>query len=217
MSWRPPWVCARGASDADDCRFMFIGRNERVVDTVGLGRIAMVWWTQNCAYNSAYDIHRLNTTSPHAVDALRDTEDKYKQVRYNFVRDRPDLVAYIMALRAELNMRIVMPTMVPHSADAPYLAFARFECGPGGNGHFHGACFGTGNPELGIMPCEQKPVPSTLVTDEASGSDHGSMTARAQGMTSPTETSRLKRCSRSRPRVSQQVMHLFRRRRRQGG
>jgi hypothetical protein len=174
MSWRPPWVRARGASGEDDPRFRFIGRNERVVDTVGLGRIAMVWWTQNCAYNSAYDIHRLNTTSPHAVDALRDTEDKFKQVRYNFVRDRPDLVAYIMALRAELNMRIVMPTMVPHSPDMPYLAFARFECGPGGNGHFHGASFGKGNPELGIMPCEEKPVPIISAADEAPGSDLGS-------------------------------------------
>ena len=174
MSWRPPWVRARGAHGEDDPRFRFIGGNERVVDTVGLGRIAMVWWTQNCAYNSAYDINRINTTSPHAIDALRDTEDKFKQVRYNFVRDRPDLVAYIMALRAELNMRIVMPTMVPHSPDMPYLAFARFECGAGGNGHFHGASFGEGNPELGIMPCEEKTVPIISAADEAPGSDHGS-------------------------------------------
>ena len=62
LSWRPPWVRARdsGQEEESDPRARFLGMNERVVDTLGRGRVPVSWWTQNCAYNSAYDIHRLN-------------------------------------------------------------------------------------------------------------------------------------------------------------
>jgi len=154
LSWRPPWVRSRSEAEEDDDRIRFLGNNERVVDGVGLGRIPVFWWTQNCAYNAAYDIHRLNCIDPDAEKALVDTSDKYRHVRYNFIRDRPDLAAYMVAFRAELNMRIVMPTIVPHSPEAPYLGLARFECGKGANPHYHGASYGMGNPRLGFMPCE---------------------------------------------------------------
>jgi len=171
MSWRPPWVRPRDAPDQEDPRLRFIGLNEVVEDSVGLGRIPMFWWTQNCAYNSAFDIHRFNTTSPNAVEALTDPEDIFKQVRYNFIRDRPDLAAYIVALRAELNMRIVMPTVVSHSSGVPYFAVQRFECGKGGNPHFHGASYGEGNPLLDLLWCDEKPLPESDGEPEAPNDD----------------------------------------------
>ena len=54
LSWRPPWVRSREEAQEDDRCVRFLGSNERVVDGVGLGRIPMFWWTQNCAYNAAY-------------------------------------------------------------------------------------------------------------------------------------------------------------------
>ena len=45
-----------------------------------------------------------------------------------------------LALRTELHMRMVMPTIVPHSEEWPYMAMARAETGPGGNPHTHGFC-----------------------------------------------------------------------------
>jgi len=50
---------------------------------------------------------------------LTDSEDRFRQARYNFIQDRPIHAANIIALRAELNMRIVMPSVVPHSEKAP--------------------------------------------------------------------------------------------------
>jgi len=47
-------------------------------------------------------------------------------------------------------MRIVMPSLVPHTPEQPFLSMARFECGDGsGNPHFHGFVVGAGNPKLG--------------------------------------------------------------------
>ena len=45
-------------------------------------------------------------------------------------------------------MKMVMPEVVPHSSDAPFLTMARFECGDGGNPHYHGFAVGKGNPRL---------------------------------------------------------------------
>ena len=61
----------------------------------------------------------------------------------------PDLVAYMVALRAELHMRIVMPTIVEHSDAEPYLCMGRAEWGKNGNPHVHGFSVGGGNPRLG--------------------------------------------------------------------
>ena len=41
-----------------------------------------------------------------------------KQERFHFTRDNPDLVEYMLALRTELHMRIVMPAVVRHD-EAP--------------------------------------------------------------------------------------------------
>ena len=170
LSWRPPWlVAAEGDQPGEGLRQSLLGCSEQHVDTLGLGRIPMAWWTQNCAYNSAYDIHRLNVMAPlsEAEAAVSSAADEHRSVRYQFIRDRPDIASYIVALRAELNMRIVMPSIVPHSDEAPFLAMARFECGKGGNPHYHGFCVGDGNPLLGRLQEEEEAVEEPL---EAVGS-----------------------------------------------
>ena len=45
-------------------------------------------------------------------------------------------------------MRVLMPTLVPHSERMRFLPLARFETGPGGNPHYHGCAAGAGNPRL---------------------------------------------------------------------
>ena len=155
LAWRPPWL--RAAADDGDRALVdvLLGENQVRQDRLGRGRIPMHWFTQNCAYNSAYEIHRLNVRAKCGDKMLTDCKDQFKQERYNFIQDRPNLAAYMIALRAETNMRIVMPSVVPHTEDAPYLSMQRFECGEGGNPHHHGFNVGHGNPRLGIMLPEQ--------------------------------------------------------------
>ena len=66
-----------------------------------------MWWTQNCKYNAVHDVHRLNIDGKHALEALDTGVESYVKVRQQFARDCPDLIAYQIVLRTELNMRIV--------------------------------------------------------------------------------------------------------------
>ncbi len=70
-----------------------------VEDTVGLGRIPAFWWTQNCKYNASYDIHRLNVGSNFARAAVESVLDEHSHVRFDFTRDAPDIVIFMVALR----------------------------------------------------------------------------------------------------------------------
>ena len=79
---------------------------------------------------------------------LRSGAPQQAQERFEFVRDNPDLATQMIALRTELLMRVLMPTLVPHSDEIPFLPMARFETGPGGNPHYHGCAAGAGNPRL---------------------------------------------------------------------
>ena len=118
-----------------------------VSDDIGLGRHPCAWWTLNCKYNAAYDVHRLNLESG-AREALDANAVGRDEVRFLFARDNPDLVAYLLALRTELHMRMVMPAVVPHSEREPYLAMSRSECGGGGNPHSHGFSVGATTPYM---------------------------------------------------------------------
>ena len=151
MSWVPPWVRHRdvngGAVESPGARFMDENAGDvRVDDNVGLGRHPSLWWTLNCKYNAAYDVQRLNTDGTAGRAGLRTRGEGDKEERFDFARDNPDLVAYEMALRTELHMRMVMPAIVPHSEDWPYMTMARFETGPGGNPHYHGFSMGKPGP-----------------------------------------------------------------------
>ena len=53
--------------------------------------------------------------SEHAHEALVSPDDPHQQVRFDFTRDHPDLVPYMIALRTALNTSMVMRAVVPHS------------------------------------------------------------------------------------------------------
>ena len=114
-----------------------------------MGRIPSNWWTLNCPYNHAFDIHRLNIDAKRGCEALEGDDRELRQVRYDFIRDAPDLACSQMTVRAELNMKMVMPTVVPQGAGKPHLTMCRPECGKNGNLHFHGISIGDSNPVLG--------------------------------------------------------------------
>ena len=159
LSWRPPWVREPNSGDAGDDVFARLGSMETidgqrlpgccVDDTVGLGRTAYSWFILNCAYNSLYDIQRLNTSAAmnQASVAIGDG-DIHKQTRWDFTRDSPDIACFNLVLRTELTMKMVMPEVVPHDDDAPFMSMIRFESGVGGNHHGHGFTVGKGNPRL---------------------------------------------------------------------
>ena len=156
MSWRPPWV-EPPAGESADAASVFVEEQYRVEDRVGLGRTPMSWFTLNCKYNAAYDLHRLNVAASVAPDTQVPVFDvrregwsgrEHARERFAFIRDSPDLATYMVSLRTELMMRVLMPTLVPHSAAKPFLVMGRFEVGPGGNPHVHGFTAGDGNPRL---------------------------------------------------------------------
>ena len=149
MSWYPPW--ARG-EDLGEVDTDLVGENLVVYDLVGRGRTPAFWWTLNCGwrgYNCVYDIHRLNLGAALAREAVTSPEDVQRAVRRAFVRDRPDIVTYMVALRAELLMRVVMPSVVPHNGRQKCVPLGRNEWGgTTGNPHTHGMVYGAGNPVL---------------------------------------------------------------------
>ncbi len=155
LSWRPPWV--RAHRGADDVASAFLPEGHRVNDSFGLGRIPTIWWTLNAKYNALCEIHRLNVRGQLERDAVKQYDDTLNDVRFDFVRSAPDLATYMIALRTELSMRVVMPEIVPHTAAEPFLTMARFETGAGGNPHYHGFTIGAGGPRLGRIDADLAP------------------------------------------------------------
>ncbi len=56
-----------------------------------------------------------------------------------------------MRMRAELLVRMVMPTIVPVSEEHPFHYWLRFEEGPSGNPHAHGMAYAAKNPEFEVV------------------------------------------------------------------
>ena len=126
MSWVPPWV-EKEDDEHPSVGRRFLGEGSITVeDLVGLGRHPSMWWTMNCKYNAAYDVQRMNTKSKLGDASVHAGEGGDKQERFVFTRDNPDLVAYMLALRTELLMRMVMPAVLKHSDKEPYMSMARF-------------------------------------------------------------------------------------------
>ena len=148
LSWVPPWVRVKDPKKKNPAGERFVKSEHMCDDTVGLGRHPSMWWTMNCKYNAAYDVQRLNTKSEMGNASVCADVAGNRQERFEFGRDNPDLVAYTLALRTELLMRIVMPAVVDHSDAEPYMTMARFETGPGGNPHFHGFSIGRRCPQF---------------------------------------------------------------------
>ena len=89
MSWQPPWAKGKAELGQEPLgrRFMILECREgeayppdvTVPDEVGLGRHPSLWWTQNCKYNAAYDVQRLNTGSATGDAGLRARDEGDKQ------------------------------------------------------------------------------------------------------------------------------------------
>ena len=99
-------------------------------------------------YNFDYELHRLNVGAAMAREAVTRNDSAARRVRFDFVRDAPDIATYMHALRAELLMKMVMPTVVGNGPSDPFLCMARWEAGPGGNMHWHGMAYGLRGPDM---------------------------------------------------------------------
>ena len=146
----PPQEEAGSSSDFMGCAPMcYLSDSETVKDTLGYGRIPGAWWTLNHRYNYDHEVHRLNVKDPDAtLRALLKETSESRRHRFDFVRDAPDIVTQMHALRSELNMKMVMPAVLGSSESYPYLPFGRYETGPGGHGHFHGVSYAVRNPRM---------------------------------------------------------------------
>ena len=168
LSWCPPWVdkpvddadsdleviprddhnCSGHSANPRRLGTKYLNNNSSLDDKLGLGRAPSMWFTLNTKYNSANDIHRLNVYNQDAASALDTGVDGYRTIRQQFARDCPDLVAQQIVLRTELNMQIVMPSVIRHSHKWPFLSMIRFEVGSSGSLHAHGLAVGTKSPKM---------------------------------------------------------------------
>ena len=68
--------------------------------------------------------------------------------RCTWVRDNADIVAFLHALRVELQVHLVMQHVVPCTDAEPFLYRLRFGWGTNGNPHAHGQRYVLGNPSF---------------------------------------------------------------------
>ena len=150
MSWLPPWVVpGADKEEAPGRRFLRESCGD-FEDQFGLGRHLSTWYTLNCKYNAAFDVQRLNVGARgREAEVLGEPGGKSKEERFVFARDNPDLVMFELSLRTELIMRMVMPSVLRHSKEDPFMAMARFETGKNGNPHWHGFGLGLPPPRMG--------------------------------------------------------------------
>ena len=80
--------------------------------------------------NRARELERLAAREEAAKTAVGSFHDTERNVRFDFTRDATDISASMLALRTELHMKVVMPSIVGHSEDAPYMAVGRYENSP---------------------------------------------------------------------------------------
>ena len=174
LSWRPPWVRPLAGQEQGSLESGFIEEAFRVDDDLGLGRIPFTWGTLNCRYNFAYDVQRMNVGAEYARAALVSKMDEQNHVRFAFTRDSPDIVAEMIGLRMELLMKVVMPTIVPHSKEQPFLCMARHEVSDGGHPHYHLFCVGSGNPGFKRVRRDVEERAAEVEADVDSNSDQDS-------------------------------------------
>ena len=137
-------------------------------DQLGCGRTPAFWFTLNAPYNALHDIHRfhaavralalagdatalVNVPGVQGSDAgaapafARDVRQR-RAAGVAWVRENPDIVAFVHALRVELQVRLLMSEIVPPEPQAPFQFWLRFEYGSNGNPHAHGLCYVPRNP-----------------------------------------------------------------------
>ncbi len=165
IGWRPPWVKRNKPAEKTTGEW-YLGDNADCPDFVGHGRVPALWWTKNLAYNKAYEIHRLNASSEFAKEAVSGGADVRGSERFEFARCSPDILLQMSALRTELDMRIVMPAIVPHTAEEPCLTTARSEFTASSHPHYHGFLYAAGNPQIHKIEDDKPPAVEVTLTDE---------------------------------------------------
>ena len=135
-------------------------------DAYGYGRIPAFWYTLNLPYNYLFEIHRFHQAVEECTnsmfppsDANMDIEASFidppqldsvsreaKDLRCDWVLNNPDIVAFLHAVRVELNVRLVLPHIVPPEEEQPFHYWLRFEWGSSGNPHVHGQGWVPNNP-----------------------------------------------------------------------
>ena len=127
-------------------------------DRYGYGRIPAFWFTLNFPYNYCFELHRFHD----AVDLAKqiktsnvpETTNESNaplpdiDTRCRWVLDNPDIVAFVHALRVEINVRYVMAHVVHCTEDQPFLYWLRYEWGSNGNPHAHGQAYVADNPNF---------------------------------------------------------------------
>jgi len=147
IGWKPPWVAPTEPKEKRKAEW-YLKDNLPCQDFVGHGRVPALWWTKNLAYNKAYEIHRLNAGAKSVKEAVSGGADGASSTRFDFARCSPDILVQMSALRTELDMRMVMPAIVPHTAEQPFLAMARAEESASGHPHYHGYVYAANNPQI---------------------------------------------------------------------
>ena len=92
-----------------------------------------------------------------SLDTLNATSD-----RCDWVRNNPDIVVTIHALRIELIVRMVMSGIVPESQKLPFQYWLRFEFRQSGNPHVHGQSWVAGNPMFENVVLDQETLDELL-------------------------------------------------------
>jgi len=65
---------------------------------------------------------------------------RQRAARSQWVRENPDLVSFVHALRVELQVRLLMSHVVPQEPRAPFQFWLRLEYGNNGNPRAPGLC-----------------------------------------------------------------------------
>ena len=86
--------------------------------------------------------------APNQAEAQTSNSVESRSYRCTWVRNNPDIVAFLHALRVELQVRLVMQHVVPCADSEPFLYWLRFEWGSNGNPHAHGQAYAKGNPKF---------------------------------------------------------------------
>ena len=127
-------------------------------DRWGYNRTPAFWFTLNFPYNHTFELHRFHEAVERAKDdELLESEDTTPshdapypdiETRARWVLDNPDIVAFVHALRVEVNVRYVMAHVVHATEEQPFLYWLRYEWGSNGNPHAHGQAYVANTPNF---------------------------------------------------------------------
>ena len=95
--------------------------------------------------------------TPASHPALDSLSRESHALREQWTKNNPDIVAFMHALRVELNVQYVMRRMVPETEAEPFQFLLRFEFGSNtGNPHTHGVGYVSQNPDFECVVADEE-------------------------------------------------------------